>query len=103
MARKRRIKTEDIEAIVSCAAGPGKIREELWIDENKNVVRYNLAFINHFMCQRDNGRVLGYDMAHRYHHRHYMGQVEEIEFPGYEELSRRFYGEVSALRRKGKL
>jgi hypothetical protein len=54
------------------------------------------------MCPRDNGRVLGYDVAHGYHHRHYMGQTEAIEFPGFEELSERFYGEVNALRKKGK-
>jgi hypothetical protein len=30
----------------------------------------------------NNGRVLSYDAAHRYHHRHFMGEVEGIDFPG---------------------
>jgi hypothetical protein len=102
--RKPRItKITDVVVEVSCSAGPGKIREEVWQDEAKQVARFNMAFINHFLCGRDNGRVLGYDMAHGYSHRHYTGKVEEIEFPGYEELSTWFYREVGALRKKGKL
>jgi len=104
LAKKlRAIKTVDEEATIWCVAGRGKVREEVWQDETGKVVRYNLAFLNHFLHRGDNGRVLGYDIAHGYHHRHYLGQVEEIEFPGYEKLSRRFFKEVSALRKKGKL
>jgi len=32
--------------------------------------------------------------ATEYHHRHFMGTVEPIEFENYEALSRRFYAEV---------
>ena len=32
----------------------------------------------------DNGRVLGYDNNHGHHHRHFMGQVEAVEFESYE-------------------
>jgi hypothetical protein len=39
------------------------------------VTRYNLAYINHSICHVDNGRVLGFENAHDYHHRHYMGEV----------------------------
>ena len=95
-------KVTDVAVEIPCLAGPGKIREEVWHDETGQVARYNLAFINRFLCRRDNGRVLGYDRAHGYYHRHYMGQVEEVDFPGYEELSTRFYREVSALRKKEK-
>lgn len=28
-------------------------------------------FLNHELYQGDNGRVIGYDNAHGYHHRHY--------------------------------
>ena len=59
----------DEEALVSCASGPGLLREEVWVDATGIVVRYNLAFINHFMTSKDNGRVLGYDNAHGTHHR----------------------------------
>ena len=105
MAGKSRVvKTVDEEAEVSCLMGRGKLREEVWQDSaNGCVVRYNLAFINHFMCRSDNGRVLGYDVAHGYHHRHFMGKVKDIDFPGYEELSKRFFKEVAALRKKGRI
>jgi len=96
VAKGRSIKTVDEE----CRVGRGKLREEVWQDSTGTVVRYNLAFINHLIYRGDNGRVLGYDSAHGYHHRHFMGKVEDIEFPGYEALSRRFFKEVSALMRK---
>ena len=83
--------------------GNGKLREEIWQDMAGQVVRYNLAFINHFMYRGDNGRVLGYDVAHGHHHRHFMGEVEEIDFPGYQNLSRRFFREVAALRNKARI
>jgi hypothetical protein len=105
VARKTRVlKTADEEADVSCLVGRGKLREEVWQDSvTGNVVRYNLAFINHLMYGGDNGRVLGYDLAHGYHHRHFMGKVENIDFPGYEKLSEQFLKEVAALRKKGRV
>ena len=100
VSNSRIVKTTDEEAQIACLLGEGKLREEVWQDLTGKVVRYNLAFINHFMYQGDNGRVLGYDMAHGYHHRHFMGEVEEISFPGYEKLSERFFREVAVLRKK---
>lgn len=101
MASKIRLtKTADEEAEISCLVGRGKLREEVWQNSAGKVVRYNLAFINHMMYRGDNGRVLGYDVAHGYHHRHFMGEVEEIDFPGYEKLSERFFREVAALRKR---
>jgi hypothetical protein len=86
---------------VRCIAGPGAIREEAWEDESGTVVRYNLAFINHFLTTTDNGRVLGYDNAHGEHHRHFYGAVESTSFTGFEALAIRFYDEVEVL--KGKM
>jgi hypothetical protein len=105
VARRSRVaKTVDEEAEISCLMGTGKLREEVWQDPTTGkVVRYNLAFINHLMYRGDNGRVLGYDVAHGYHHRHFMGKTEHIDFPGYEKLSRRFFKEVAVLRRKGRV
>jgi len=57
------------------------------------VTRYNLAYINHRICQEDNGRVLGFDNAYDYHHRHYMGTVEAIEHVSYEMTFERFQRE----------
>jgi len=76
------------------------MREEIWEDETGKVVRYNLAFIHHALMGKDNGRVLGYDNAHGRHHRHFRGKVEDIAFPGYEAIFRRFCLEVEVLRKE---
>jgi Family of unknown function (DUF6516) len=74
----------------------GCLREEVWY-EGRTVVKYNLAYINHHRCSGDNGRVLGFDNSHDCHHRHYMGRVERIEFPGYDALLSRFQDELQEL------
>ena len=83
---------------VRCATGRGVIREEVWQDSKGAVVKYNLAFINHSLCSRDNGRVVGYDNHHGHHHRHFMGEEERFAFSSYEKLLRRFLNEVRELR-----
>ncbi len=93
-------KVVDEEALISCASGSGLVREEVWEDEAGKVVRYNLAFINHFMTAADNGRVLGYDNAHGKHHRHFYGTVEEISVSTYEEIATLFLDEVRILRKE---
>ena len=72
------------------------LKEEVWY-EGGRVVKYSLAYINPHVCGVDNGRVLGYDNTHEYHHRHFRGEVEEIEFRGYQALVARFEHEVHAL------
>ncbi len=62
----------------------------MWVDARGEVIRYNLAYINHHVFGGDNGRVLGYDNRHGYHHRHYQGNVEPFEFVSYEETEKRF-------------
>ena len=84
---------------VKCALGEGMIREEVWQDATGRVVRYNLAFINHSLYAKDNGRVLGYDNKHGHHHRHYAGEEEEFAFMSYQRLLARFLDEVRGLRR----
>jgi hypothetical protein len=93
-------KVVDDEAEVRYASGPGVIREEVWEDELGRVVRYKLAFINHFMTSADNGRVLGYDASHGYHHRHFKGAVEPFAYQGYEALAAHFYAEFELLRKE---
>jgi hypothetical protein len=46
---------------------------------------------------KDNGRVLGYDNSHGYHHRHFMGVVEAVDFSTYEAQADRFFKEVHEL------
>jgi uncharacterized protein DUF6516 len=73
------------------------LKEEVWQDENGEVLKYSLAYINPLVCGVDNGRVLGYDNSHGYHHRHFMGRVEAVTFESYAALSARFLAEVVEL------
>jgi hypothetical protein len=45
----------------------------------------------------DNGRVLGYDNSHGFHHRHFMGKVAAVEYSSYPSQLRRFIAEVHEL------
>lgn len=74
-----------------------RLKEEVWQTQDGEVVRYSLAYINPLICAVDNGRVLGYDNSHEYHHRHFMGTMEPIEFDSYKALSERFQAEVNKL------
>lgn len=101
MASKTRIcKTIDDTDRVRCSSGSiGILREEVWTGEDGSVVKYNLAFIHHEICRVDHGRVLGYDNAHGYHERHWMGEAQEFEFIDYPITLDRFLAEVAEIRR----
>ncbi len=59
------------------------------------LIKYNIAYINHSIFQRDNGRVFGYDNAHGYHHKHLFGEITLIDdFISYEKLIERFENEI---------
>ena len=77
-------------------SGGGLLSYEVWgyQEQGRTVVtRYNLAYVNHAIHRGDNGRVLGFDNAHGYHHRHYMGKVTPVEFESYEATLERFQQE----------
>jgi hypothetical protein len=93
-------KVVDETTQVRCTLGKGIIREEVWRDSQGKVVKYNLAFINHSLWARDNGRVVGYDNSHSHHHRHHTGAEEKFSFISYEKLLQRFLNEVRKLREK---
>jgi hypothetical protein len=93
-------KTVDDEIVLKKPRKGAKLKEEVWQTANGEVVKYSLAYINPGICGKDNGRVLGYDNSHNYHHRHFMGTVEPIEFESYEALATRFREEVMGLWRK---
>lgn len=81
-------------------SGGGILSFEVWGYLQKGVTvvtRYNLAYINHSIYEMDNGRVLGFDNAHDYHHRHYMGNVQAVEFISYEATLERFQQEWLAI------
>ncbi len=77
-------------------SGGGLLSYEVWgyCENGKTVVtRYNLAYINHDLFAGDNGRVLGFDNAHGYHHRHHMGKAEPVNFKSFEATLERFQQE----------
>ena len=70
------------------------------MDKHGRVTRYNLAYINHQLFQRDNGRVLGYDNQHDYHRRHAFGKIEAVTFTSYEDIELRFEQDWQELHEK---
>ena len=74
------------------------MRREVWVDENGKVTRYNLAYVNHAIYEGDNGRVVGYDNKHGYHHRHYFGDISAVTYISYEDIEDRFEQDWTALR-----
>ena len=73
------------------------LRREIWVDGPGHVVRYNLAYINHLIFAGDDRRVLGYDSAHGYHHRHYRGHETTVRFESFEQIEARFQTEWNRL------
>jgi hypothetical protein len=92
-------KISDDETCFRCAGGIGILREEVWVDNKGEVIKYNLAFVLAHLTRVDNGRVLGYDNAHGVHERHCSGKVEVFTYNGFTALTGQFYREVEALRR----
>ena len=99
---------QDERNVIRKKLGGGLIRLEVWGHISKAgriVTRYNLAYINLSINQTDSGRVLGYDNAHGFHHRHYMGKIEAVAFVSFELTSKLFTSEwikiASSLNAKG--
>lgn len=75
--------------------GGGIIKIEAWENEEGEIVKYSMAYINHLIFPEDNGRVLGYDNTHNSHHKHYFGEISKVhDFINYQELIGRFEKEV---------
>jgi len=70
----------------------GGILKELHEQDRKTgeLRRYALAYINPAMFWGDNGRVLGYDNAHGYPHRHFMGEMSREPGLSWEEILDKF-------------
>ena len=89
------IKIVDERFTISRKRGGGAIKIEAWEDHKGIIVKYNIAYINHDLYQKDNGRVIGYDNAHDYHHKHYFGEILPVEdFESYENIVERFENEI---------
>ena len=96
MPKPKEVLLEQERHELKAKSGGGILSYEVWgykANGKTVVTRYNLAYINHAIHSGDNGRVLGFDNAHDYHHRHYLGQVEPLEFTDYEAVLERFQQE----------
>ncbi len=104
--KNKSIKTErlleDESFMLHKSKGNGVLRRQIWVDESDEVTRYSLAYINHRLFSGDNGRVLGYDNAHGYHHRHYLGEIEATTFESFDKLEALFQREFEVLHEKAK-
>lgn len=56
-----------------------------------------MVYINHHLYSGDNGRVLGYDNAHNYYYRHYMGETEPVSFKSFEDIENHFQQEFEVI------
>ena len=80
---------------VSPKRGGGILKIEAWENKKGEIVKYSMAYMNHFIFSGDNGRVLGYDNSHNFHHRHYFGEISEVDdFVSYHELVEQFEKEI---------
>ena len=75
--------------------GGGILKIEAWENDKGEIVKYSIAYINHLIFSDDNGRVLGYDNTHDFHHKHYFGTISEVtDFISYQDLIKRFEKEI---------
>jgi hypothetical protein len=80
--------------------GNGIFKYSASVDQKGRLARYSLAYINPNLSRTDNGRVLGFDNSHGYHHRHYMGQEENVDFISYDEIEWRILHEKAKKQAK---
>ena len=97
MSAKISKKIHDETNVLSRKKGNGILRREVWVDGKGKVIRYNLAYINAKEFAEDNGRIVGYDNAHNYHHRHYYGKVQEINFVNFQQIEESFEIDVTEI------
>jgi hypothetical protein len=90
----------DESHVISTKKGNGILRREVWVDGKGAVTRYNLAYINRRIFSGDNGRVIGFDNAHGYHHHHYFGKVDAVTFTSFAATEILFEEEWQSVRSK---
>jgi hypothetical protein len=92
--KKSYTKVIDEQFIVPSEKGGGIIKFEAWTYKEE-VVKYNMVYINKEIYPNDNGRVMGYDNSHNFHHKHYFGQIVELDdFTNYQNLVRQFKNDI---------
>ena len=91
MKQKTYLKIIDEKYIVPIQMGGGMIKFEAWESEGV-VVKYNMVYINQKLYALDNGRVLGYDNAHNFHHK---GMIIELDnFTTYQDQVLKFREDI---------
>ncbi len=92
--KKNYIKIIDEKFIVPINKGGGIIKFEAWKYEN-HIVKYNMVYINKNIFPNDNVRIMGYDNSYNFHHKHYFGEIYELDdFINYQELVQRFKNDI---------
>ena len=92
--QKSYTKVIDEQFIVSSHKGGGMIKFEAWQDDGC-IVKYSMAYINRAIYPHDNGRVVGYDNAHDFHHKHFFGEITPVDdFVDYQEMVLRFKNDI---------
>jgi len=100
MVRQKKAKTKFKKVVseqfpVNPKRGGGILKIEAWENEKGEIVKYSMAYINHFIFSDDNGRVIAYDNTHNFHHKHYFGKISKVsDFISYENLVDRFEKEI---------
>lgn len=95
MGREKLKKVVSEQFPVNPKRGGGILKIEAWENEKGKIVKYSMAYINHLISSDDNGRVIGYDNTHNFHHKHYFGEISEVsDFISYENLVNRFEKEI---------
>lgn len=98
MAVSKTKKTVDETHTLPNRMGGGILKRLVWVDEKTGIVtKYSLVYINQLLYALDNGRVLGYDNDHGYHHKHFMGEITPIEFKGFEAVEELFEAEFKEI------
>ena len=96
--KKRKTKFQKVvseQFPVNPKRGGGILKIEAWENEKEEIEKYSMAYINHLIFSGDNGRVLGYDNTHDFHHKHYFGEISEVSnFTTYQNLVDRFKKEI---------
>lgn len=87
---KRHVKAVDETIKILKKKRNGILKFLVNTDMRGNLINYSLAYINPNICHKDNGRVLGYDNKHGYHHKHFMGIEEKINFTTFEDIQNSF-------------
>lgn len=83
--------------VISKRKGNGRLVRKVWVDQKEMIIKYSLAYINFDIYSGDNGRVLGYDNNHGYHHKHYYGKTTPIKFSTFKELEALFEKEFEEI------